>query len=97
MSSKGSSQRPRTSTPVECARPQLTETELMEVDTAEVPSTSRSSSAGMAVRAKVKGVSALQAQAQSTGQRQRARPKTKQCATDQQFVLWSRMFWNVMA
>ncbi len=48
------------------------------VDTAEVPSTSRSSSAGAAVRTKVKGVSASQARAQSTGKHQCADPKTKQ-------------------
>ncbi len=58
----------------------------MEVDTAEVPSTSRSSSAGAAVRPKVKGASASHAQAQSTGQCQRADQKTKQHATDQQGV-----------
>ncbi len=86
ISSKGSSQRPRTSTPVERARPQVTESEPMEVDTAEVPSTSRSSSAGAAVRHKTHGAGASQVQAQSTGQHQRTGPKTKQRATDQQGV-----------
>ncbi len=84
--SKGSFQRPRTSTPVERASPPVTETEPMEVDTAEVPSTSRNSSAGAAVRPKMKGANASQAEAQSTGQRQRAGSKTKQRATDQQGV-----------
>ena len=39
-SSKGSSQRPRTSTPVERAPPQVTESEPMDVDTQGIPSTS---------------------------------------------------------
>ena len=63
ISSKGSSQRLRTSTPVDRARPQVTESEPMEVDTAEVPSASHSSSAGMAVRPKEKGMDASHAQA----------------------------------
>ena len=86
ISSKGSSQRPRTSTPVERARPQVTESEPMDVDTAEVPSTSHGSGTGAAVCPKTKGVSALQVQTWSTGQRQHAGPKTKQRATDQQGV-----------
>ncbi len=86
ISSKGSSQRPRASTPVERARPQVTESEPMDVDTAEVPSTSYGSSAGVAVRPKTKGASASQVQAWSTGPRQHAGPKTKQHATDQQGV-----------
>ncbi len=69
ISSKGSSQRPRTSTPVECARSQVTESEPMDVDTAEVPSTSHGSSASTVVRPKTKGASASQVQARSTGQR----------------------------
>ena len=71
---------------MESARPLLAETEPMEVDTPEVPSTSHSSSAGVAVHPKVKGASASHAQAQSTGQRQHADHKTKQRATDQQGV-----------
>ncbi len=63
ISSKGSSQQLRTSTPVECVHPQLTGTEPMEVDASEVPSTSRSSSDGTAVRPKTKRASASQAQA----------------------------------
>ncbi len=86
ISSKGSSQQPRTSTPVKRARPQVTESEPMEVDTTEVPSTSHSSRAGAAVRPKVKVASASHAQAQWTGQRQRADQKTKQRATDQEGV-----------
>ncbi len=58
----------------------------MEVDTAEVPSTSHGSSAGAAVLPKTKGASALQVQARSTGQRQHAGPKTKPRATDQQGI-----------
>ncbi len=49
ISSKDSSQWPRASTPVERARPLVTESEPMEVDTLEVPSTSRGSGAGTAV------------------------------------------------
>ncbi len=86
ISCNGSSQRPRTSTPVELASPQVTESEPVEVDTAEVPSTSRGSSAGAAVRPKTKGASASQVQARSTGQHQHAGPKTKQCATDQRGI-----------
>ncbi len=86
ISSKGSSQRPRTSTPDDRAHPQVTESEPMEVDTTEVPSASHSSSADTAVRPKTKGASASQIQAQSTAQRQHASPKTKQHTTDQQGV-----------
>ncbi len=86
ISSRGSSQRPRTSTSVDRARPQVTEAEPMEVDTAEVPSTSRRSSAGAAVHPKVKGASASHTEAQLTGPRQRVDQKTKQRATDQQGV-----------
>ena len=86
ISSKGSSQRPRTSTPVERARPQVTESEPMDVDTTEVPSTSYGSSAGAAVRTKTKWASASQVQAWSTDPHQHAGPKTKQCTTDQQGI-----------
>ncbi len=86
ISSKVSSQWPRTSTPVERARPQATESEPMEVDTLEVPSTSRGSSAGAAVHPKEKGTGASHAQTQSTGQHQCADQKAKQHATDQQGV-----------
>ncbi len=86
ISSKGSSQWPRTSTPVDHACPQVTESEPMEIDTAEVLSTSRSSSSSAAVRPKPKGVSASQVQAQSTGQHQCAGSKIKQRATDQQGI-----------
>ncbi len=58
----------------------------MEVDTAEVPYTSRNSSSGVAARPKTKGASAPQAQALSTGLCQRTGPKTKQRATDQQGI-----------
>ncbi len=86
ISSKSSSQQARTGTPVERARPQVTESEPMDVDTAEVPSTSHSSSADVAVHPKIKGVSVSHAPAQSNGPRQRAGPKAKQCATDQQAI-----------
>ncbi len=86
ISSKGRSQQPRTSTPVEGARPQLAGMEPMEVDTLEVPAASYSSSAGVAASPKTKGASASQAQSQSTGLHQRADSKTKQRATDQQGV-----------
>ncbi len=66
----------------------------MEVDTLEVPATSRSSSAGAAVSPKTKGASVLQAQAQSTGLHQRGGLKAKQRATDQQGV--RAMVTNVM-
>ncbi len=66
----------------------------MEVDTAEVPCTSRSCSAGAAVRPKTKGASTSQTQAWSTGPCHRAGPKTKQRATDQQGV--HTMVTNVM-
>ncbi len=58
ISSKGNSQRQRTSTPVERARPQVTEAEPMEVDTSAVPSTSHGSGAGAAVCPKEKGMGA---------------------------------------
>ena len=86
ISSKGSSQRPRTSTPVERAPPQATESEPMDVDNQEVPSTSQGSGASIAVRPKDKGASASHAQARPTGQRKRADQKAKQRATDQQGV-----------
>ncbi len=86
ISSKGSSLRPRTSTPVECARPQVTESEPVDVDATEVPSTSQGSGAGAAVRPKVKGVSVSHAQAQLTGQRKHADQKTKPDAADQQGI-----------
>ncbi len=82
ISSKGSSQRPRISTPVDRASPQVTESEPMEVDTSEVPSTSHGSGAGAAVRPKVKGADASHAQTQPTGQHQRKDQKTKQRTTD---------------
>ncbi len=66
----------------------------MEVDTSEVPSTSRSSSAGTAVRPKTKGASALQASTQLTGPPHRVGLKTKQRATDQQGI--RAMVANVM-
>ena len=81
--SKGSSQRPRTSTPAERARPQVTESEPIDMDAAEVLSTSHGSGAGTAVRPKVKGASASHAQAQPTSQRKRVDQKTEQHATDQ--------------
>ncbi len=86
ISSRGSSQRPRTSTPVECAPPQVTESEPMDVDTQGVPSTSQGSSASVAFCPKEKGVNASHAQNQSTGPHKRAHQKAKQRATDQQGV-----------
>ncbi len=87
ISSKVSSQWPRTSMPVEHAPPQVTESEPMEEDTQGVPSASQGSGASAAVRPKEKGASASHAQAQPTGQRKRAyQPKAKQRTTDQQGV-----------
>ncbi len=86
ISSRGSSQRPRTSTAVERAPPQVAESEPMEVDTQGVPSTSQGSSASTAVCPKEKGASASHAQAQPTSQRKRADQKARQCAPDQQGV-----------
>ncbi len=86
ISSQGSSQRPRTSTPVERAPPQVTESEPMDVDTQAVPSTSQGSGAGAAVRPKDKGASASHAPARPTGPRKGTDQKAKQCATDQQGV-----------
>ena len=50
ISSMGSTQQPRTSIPVEGARPGSAEMEPMDVDTAAEQATSRSSSAGAAAR-----------------------------------------------
>ncbi len=86
ISSRGSAQRPRTSSPVERAPPWVTETVPMEVDSQGIPSTSQGCSAGAAVRPKEKRASALHAQAQSAGQRKRADQKAKPRATDQQGV-----------
>ncbi len=86
ISSKGSSQQPRTSTPVERAPPQVTESEPMDVDTQGVLSTSQGSGASAAVRPKEKGASASHAQTQPTGPRKRTERKAKQRATDQQGV-----------
>ena len=86
ISSMGSTRQPRTSTPVEGARPRSAEVERMEVDTPAVEATSRSSSASMATHPKTQGASALQARAQKTGPRTCPGPKTKQRATDQQGV-----------
>ncbi len=86
ISSKGSSQRPRASTPVERACPPVSESEPMDVDNTEVPSTSHGSGAGAAVRPKDKGTGASHAQTRPTGPCQRADQKVKQCATDQQGV-----------
>ncbi len=55
ISSRGSAQRPRTSSPVERAPPRVTETVPMEVDSQGVPSTSQGSSASAAVRPKEYG------------------------------------------
>ncbi len=86
ISSKGSSKRLRTSTPVERVRPPVTESEPMDVDNTEVPSTSHGSGAGTAVHPKDKGTGASHAQARPTGLRQCAGQKAKQRATDQQGV-----------
>ncbi len=86
ISSKGRRQRPRTSTPVERAPPQVAGSEPMDVDHQEVPSTSQASGASAAVRPKDIGVSASHTQARLTGQRKRADQKAKQRATDQQGV-----------
>ncbi len=85
-SSQGRSQRPRNSTPVERASPQVAETVPMEVDSQGAPSTSQGSGAGAAVRPKENRASASHAQSQSSGQRKRADQKAKQRATDQQGV-----------
>ncbi len=71
----------------------------MEVDTAEVPSTSHNSSAGAAVCPKTKGVSASQAQAQLTGvsTNVRARRLSNAPLTNRAFMLWSRTLWSAMA
>ncbi len=82
----GSAQQPRTSTPVEGARPRSAEVEHMEVVAPAVQPTSRSSSASPATRRKTQGVRASQARAQSTGLCARPGPKTKQRTTDQQGV-----------
>ncbi len=71
---------------MERAPPQATESESMEVDNHEVPSTSKASSASAAVRPKNKGASASLAWDQPDGLRKRADQKAKQCATDQQGV-----------
>ncbi len=86
ISSMGSAQQPRTSTPVEDARPRSAETEPMEVDTPAVLATSQSSSASVATCPKTQGSSASQAQTQLTGPCACLSPKTKQHATDQQRV-----------
>ncbi len=77
VSSKGSSQRPRTSTPVERAPPQVTGSEPMEVDTQGLPSTSQGSGASAAVRPKEKGASASHTQSQPIGQRKHVDQKAK--------------------
>ncbi len=56
------------------------------MDTTEVPSTSRGSSAGVAVRPKEKGTGASHAHARPTGSHQCADQTAKQRATDQQGV-----------
>ena len=86
ISSKGSTQRPRTCTSAERARPKITGIEPMEVDTTAVPSTSHGSSASAAVRPKEKGMGVSQTHTRPTGPRQRADQKAKQRATDQQGV-----------
>ncbi len=55
ISSMGSTQQPRTSTPVEVARARSAETEPMEVDVAAEHATSQSSSAGVVTRPKTQG------------------------------------------
>ncbi len=72
--------------PVERAPPQVAESEPMDVDDQEIPSTSQASGASAAVRCIDKRASASHAQAQPTGQRKRADQKAKQCTTDQQGV-----------
>ncbi len=84
ISSKGTSQRPRASMPVERARPPVTESEPMDVDNTEVPPTSHGSSAGAAVCPK--GTGASHTQARPTGPHQCTGQKAKQRATDQQGV-----------
>ncbi len=86
ISSKGSTQRPRTGASTERARPQVTGIEPMEVDTAAVPSTSRGSSASAAVRPKEKGTGVSQTHTRPTGPCQRVDQKAKQRATDQHGV-----------
>ncbi len=85
-SSQGRPQRPRTSTPVERAPPQVAETVPMEVDSQGMPSTSQGSSASAALRPKEYGASASRAHVQSAGQRKRVDQKAKSRDTDQQSV-----------
>ncbi len=87
ISSMGSARQPRTSTPVEGARPRSAEVEHMEVDTPAVQVTSQSSHAGVTTHPANQAASASQARPQSTGPHSRPGPKTKQRATDQQGFL----------
>ncbi len=83
ISSKGSSQQPRTSTPVESAHRRLGTLWNGAYGRGHAGA---SSSAGAVARPKTNGASASQARAQSTGPRQRVDPKTKQRTTDQQGI-----------
>ncbi len=76
----------RTSTPVERAPPQVTETAPMEVDSQGVPSTSQGSSASAAVRPKEYGANASREHVESAGQCKCMDQKAKRRATDQQGV-----------
>ncbi len=86
ISSMGNARQPRTSTPVEGARPWSIEEEPMEMNTPAAQNSSRSSSASAATHPVTQGESALQARAQSAGLCTRLGPKTKPRATDQQGV-----------
>ena len=86
ISSRGSAQRPRTSSPVERAPPRVTETAPMEVDPQGVPSTSQGSSASAAVRPKEHGANASREHVESAGQCKCMDQKAKRRATDQQGV-----------
>ncbi len=72
--------------PVERAPPQVTESEPMEVDNHEEPSTSQASGASAVVHPKDKGVSASLARAQPAGPRKCADQKAKQRGTNQQGI-----------
>ncbi len=85
-SSQSQPQRPRTGTSTERVASRTSETQSMEVDSFEVPSTSHGSGAGAVVRPKEHRADTSHAPTQPSDQRQRAGQKAKQRATDQQGV-----------
>ncbi len=84
ISSKGSAQQPRTSTPKEGVCSRAAETESMEVDTPAVHATYKDSSASVVAHSAMRGASALQAHPKSAGLHYRQGPKMKHCAMTQQ-------------